>query len=282
MIFSVCATDKDLDVNVPFPMRQKSFHDCARIAELLGFDGIELQIQDPADYDAKELRRSLDFYGIKASAVTTGMAYTFEGLSLSHPDKKIRSQAVERMKRQLDLAKVLDSQILIGYMRGRKQPGQSDEDYEAILTDTIGEIAEYSAEIKTPTVFEQINHHDGDVFSSTERTMTFLEKFNNDWLLYNGDTYHMAEEDPDVPAAIRRSLSKLALFHVSDVGRNFPDGKHFDFQVAAKTLITEGYTGWVTIEMKPLPDTLTSCVKGIRYLKEVFRDEDKFSLIRRN
>lgn len=277
MLFSVCAVDRELSKDIPFPMREKSFRDCARLAELLGFNGIELQVQDPADYDAKALKRTLDFYGIRASAITTGMAYTFEGLSLSHKDDNIRKAAVERMKRQLDFARELESQILIGYMRGRKAPGQSDEEYESILTDSIGEVAEYGANIGAATVFEQINHRDGDVFNSTERTMTFLEKFHNDWLLYNGDTYHMADEDPDIPAAIRRSLSKLVLFHVSDVGRLLPDGKHFDFEVAADTLIAEGYNKWVTIETKPIPDALSSCVKGIRYLKTVFRNDSKLA-----
>ena len=168
-------------------MREKSFRDCARLAELLGFNGIELQVQDPADYDTKALKRTLDFYGIRASAITTGMAYTFEGLSLPHKDDKIRKASVERMKRQLDFARELESHILIGYMRGRKAPGQSDEEYESILT--------------------------------AERTMAFLEKFRNDWLLYNGDTYHMVEEDYDIPAAIRCSVPKLVLFRKQYSGR---------------------------------------------------------------
>ena len=275
MLFSVCAVDRDLSPDVPFPLRQKSYRECASVAESLGFNGIELQIQDPAGYDAKELRKILDFYGLRASAITTGLAYTFEGLSLSHPDNNIRHKAVERMQRQLDLARVLDSQILIGYMRGRKQPGQSDEDYEAILTDSLGEVADYGANIGAATVFEQINHHDGDVFNSTDRTMRFLEKFNNDWLLYNGDTYHMIEEDSDSPAAINRSLSKLSLFHVSDYGRMLPDGKHFNFEPAAETLIKAGYNKWVTIEAKPLPDTISACSRGINYLRYMFRNSEK-------
>ena len=42
MLFSVCAADRELNKDIPFPMREKSFRDCARVAELLGFDGIEL------------------------------------------------------------------------------------------------------------------------------------------------------------------------------------------------------------------------------------------------
>ncbi|WP_434309569.1 sugar phosphate isomerase/epimerase family protein [Hominifimenecus sp. rT4P-3] len=270
MKFSVCTVDRELSKDVPFPLRGNSYEECAKKAEQLGFHGIELQIQDPRDYNGKELKRILDSHGLEASAVTTGLAYTLEGMSMTHPDKKVRDATVERLKRQLDLAKELNSQILIGYLRGRKVPGQSDQNFEDILTETLGKVVEYGASIETPTVFEQINRYDGDVFNSTERTMGFLEKFNSDWLLYNGDTYHMLSEDPDVPAAIRRSLSKLVLFHVSDEGRNLPDDQHFDFYQAARVLREANYEKWVTIECKPLPDVETATRRGIEYLKKVF------------
>lgn len=271
MKFSVCTVDRDLSPDVPFPLRGKTYEECARQAELLGFDGIELQIQDPKYYNGRELKQMLDSHGLGASAVTTGLAYTMEGMSMTHPDPKVRAATVERLKRQLDLAKELDSQILIGYLRGRKGPDRSDQEFEDILTETLGEVVEYGASIQTPTVFEQINRNDGDVFNSTERTMSFLEKFHSDWLLYNGDTYHMLTEDFDVPAAIHRSLSKLVLFHVSDEGRNLPDDKHFDFHQAANVLKEAGYEKWVSIECKPLPDSLTATRQGIEYLKKTFR-----------
>lgn len=271
MKFSVCAVDRDLSPDTPFPLRGESYRECAERAADLGFDGIELQIQDPSIYRGADLRRPLDACGLRASAVTTGLAYTYEGMSMSHPDPKIRRATVERLKRQLDLARDLDSQILIGFLRGRKAPGMTEEEYEAILTDSLGEVVEYGASIGTPTVFEQINRNDGDVFNSTERTMAFLEKFRSDWLLYNGDTYHMLTEDPDVPAAIRRSLPKLVLFHVSDAGRMLPDDRHFNFQEAAQVLKEAGYDKWVSIECKPLPDSQTACRNGIAYLKKVFR-----------
>ena len=100
--------------------------------------------------------------------------------------------------------------------------------------------------------------------------MSFLEKFHSDWLLYNGDTYHMITEDPDVPAAIRRSLGKLVLFHVSDVGRQLPDDAHFDFHAAAATLKAEGYDKWVTIEARPEPTSFEASRRGLAYLRRVF------------
>lgn len=270
MKFSICAVDRPLPMTNPFPLRGNSYADCAACAEKLGYDGIELQIQDPAAYDAKKLRSDLDRHGIACSAVTTGLAYLYEGLSMVHPDPKKRQQTVERLWRQLDLAKELDSQILIGFLRGRKSPGQSDEEFEDILTDSVQRVLEYAEEIQTPMVLEQINRNDGDVFCSTERTMTFLEKFRSDWLLYNGDTYHMVTEDDDIPAAIRRSMSKLVLFHVSDVGRKLPTDKHFNFYEAAETLKAAGYDQWVSIEARPEPTSFEAARQGLRYLRRVF------------
>ena len=270
MKFSICTVDRPLANVSPFPLRGSSYEECAAVAEVLGYDGIELQVQDPSQYDAKELRASLDRHGLGCSAVTTGLAYLFEGMSMVHPDEKIRLATVERLHRQLDLAKELDSQILIGYLRGRKSPGQTDEEFEDVLTDSVARVLEYAESIQTPMVMEQINRKDGDVFCSTERTMSFLEKFHSDWLLYNGDTYHMILEDKDVPAAIRRSLSKLVLFHVSDVGRLLPDDNHFDFYEAAEVLKAEGYDKWVSIEAKPEPTSFEATRRGLKYLRKVF------------
>ncbi len=270
MKFSVCTVDRPLEAVSPFPLRGTSYEECATVAEDLGYDGIELQIQDPAQYNPKELKATLDRHNLGCSAITTGLAYLYEGMSMTHPDKKVRMATVERLHRQLDLAKELDSQVLVGYLRGRKQPGMSDEEFEDILTDSVARTLEYAVEIQCPFVMEQINRNDGDVFCSTERTMTFLEKFNCDLLLYNGDTYHMITEDPDVPGAIRRSLGKLVLFHVSDTGRLLPDDKHFNFYEAAKVLKEANYDKWVSIEAKPWPTSYQCSRTGLNYLRRVF------------
>lgn len=80
----------------------------------------------------------------------------------------------------------------------------------------------------------------------------------------------MAVEDNDIPAAIRISMSKLVLFHVSDAGRLLPDDEHFDFYEAADVLKSENYSEWVTIEAKPIPTSFEASRRGIAYLRRVF------------
>jgi sugar phosphate isomerase/epimerase len=101
MKFSILAADIPLPSDFPFPLRG-SFDSCARLAAELGYSGIELQIRDPLDYDYRAVRKVLDRYGVAASAVTTGMSYTFDGHSMSSRDAAVRAKTVERLKRQLD------------------------------------------------------------------------------------------------------------------------------------------------------------------------------------
>ena len=269
MKFSILAADIPLSSDFPFPLRG-SFDSCARLAAELGYNGIELQIRNPLDYDYKAVRKMLDLYDIAASAVTTGMSYTFDGHSMSSRDPQVRAQTVERLKRQLDFAAELDSQILIGFLRGRMEPGESKEEFEELLSDSMYKTLEYAEEISGTVCFEQINKNDGDVYNTTAETLRFIRKFNNPRLVYNADTYHMATEETDVTEAIKASKGYLTLFHVSDPGRLLPDDRHFDFYKAAAALRAIDYEGWVSIECKPLPDGETVAKRGIEYLTRVF------------
>ena len=94
MKFSVCTVDRPLEAVSPFPLSGTSYEECAIVAENLGYDGIELQILDPAQYNPKELKATLDRHNLGCSAITTGLAYLYEGMSMTHPDKKVRMATV--------------------------------------------------------------------------------------------------------------------------------------------------------------------------------------------
>jgi len=269
MKYSICACDLELNPDFPFPLRG-NYEECARMAHEIGFDGIELQIQDPSFYNGNILRKQIERYNLKVSAIATGLAYTFERLSMSDDDASVRKKTVERLKRQMDLAKCLDSQILIGIIRGRMKQGETKENFEEKLTDSMWQLLEYAKEINTNIVFEHINRFDGDVFNSTDRTMQFIEKFDSPFLFYNIDTYHMYTEDTSIEAAIKRSFHKLVLFHVSDVGRSLPDNQHFNFMEAARVLRELGYQEWLTLECKPLPTSEAATKEGFKFMKKVF------------
>lgn len=269
MKFSIIAADGPLKSDFPFPLRG-SYEECAKLASGLGYEGIELQIRNPLDYDYAAVRKSLERWGVKASAVTTGLSYIFDGHSMSAKDESVRKATVERLKRQLDFARELDSQILIGFLRGRMEPDDTAEEFEARLSESMWKTLEYADEIDGRVCFEQINRKDGDLYNTTAETLRFINKFHSPRLFYNADTYHMITEEGDVAEAVRASAEKLTLFHVSDAGRSLPDCGHFNFAAASDALRSIGYDGWVTIECRPVPDGPTIARRGIEYLQSVF------------
>lgn len=269
MKFSVIAYDLPFNDKLPFVLNGP-YEDCARRASEFGFQAIELQIENPLDYDFSSVRRSLDRYGISASAVTTGLSYTYEGHNMSSRDAAVRAKTVERLKRQLDFAKALDSQILLGFIRGRMARGETEQEHEELLSDSMYRILEYAEQIGSRICFEQINHNDGDIYMTTARTLRFINKFNSPRLFYNADTYHMMMEERDVAGAIRLAGNKMTLFHVSGKNRLRPDQKDFDFKTAGETLRETGYENWVTLEYRPLPSQNAAVGYGIRFLRRYF------------
>ena len=207
---------------------------------------------------------------MRASAVTTGLSYLFEGHNMSAKDSSVRAKTVERLKRQLDFARELDSQILIGFLRGRMEADDTAEQYESRLSESMYKIIEYADEIDGRICFEQINRRDGDLYNSTAETLRFIEKFRSKRLFYNADTYHMISEEGDVAAALRLAKERMSLFHVSDCGRLLPDDRHFNFRAAAAALRSIDYDGWVTIECRPVPDEDSVARDGIAYLSNIF------------
>src|SRR5919202_6997870 len=74
-----------------------------RLAEI-GYDGVELQVRDPAEFDGADLGRCAQEAGLKISAVSTGAIGAADGLFLMHADLDARRRAIERYTSVLELA----------------------------------------------------------------------------------------------------------------------------------------------------------------------------------
>ena len=84
----------------------------------LGYDGVELAVRDPVFLPLDQLSYFLQDVDLTVPAIGTGQAFGEEGLSFTHRDKKIRRQAIERIKAQVNLANRLGAIIIIGLIRG--------------------------------------------------------------------------------------------------------------------------------------------------------------------
>src|SRR2546426_972051 len=88
-----------------------------RLAEI-GYQGVELQTRNPAEFDARALGQCAAESGVKIAAVSSAALGTEDHLYLMSPDVDIRRQAVERYKLVLELAASYGVDASIGRFRG--------------------------------------------------------------------------------------------------------------------------------------------------------------------
>jgi sugar phosphate isomerase/epimerase len=83
------------------------------------------------------------------------------------------------------------------------------------------------------------------------------------------DTFHMNIEEPVIEASIRACGEHIFHFHVADSNRWHPGAGHLDFHSILGTLLSTGYTGWISGEFLPEPDAQSAAGKSIAFLKKI-------------
>lgn len=101
--YAVSITDEAVNVNTPI-MLHGSFEECFRAAADCGYDGVELQIKDPATRSVSQLKQLMKEYHLQIPAITTGSEYFGNGLSLIDEDPAGQQRAVDRLGEHIDLA----------------------------------------------------------------------------------------------------------------------------------------------------------------------------------
>jgi sugar phosphate isomerase/epimerase len=233
----------------------------------LGFDGMELAVRDPKLLDLDSLNSPLEEYSLPVPAVGTGQAYGEDGLSFTHPDKEIRKKAVERIKTQIKFAEHFGAIVIIGLIRGKKNPDLSFEKTEEWLLESLGECASVNEKIQL--AIEPINRYETNIINTVNSGLVFLEKLNkcNVGLLL--DTFHMNIEEPSVVESIKSAKEKLFHFHIADSNRWYPGAGHIDFKIIFDTLEEIKYSGFISAEIMPMPDPDTAAKRTIEFVRKI-------------
>jgi len=230
-----------------------------------GYDGIELAVRDPQKLDVTYLKSILSKIDFPVSAIGTGQAFAEEGLYLTHPDKDIREKAIERIKAHVELAESLNTLVIIGLMRGKKETGIEADKINYWLTEALAEISDYNENVKL--AIEPINRYETDIISTVKSGLDLIEKINHNNLGLLLDTFHMNIEEPSITESIKIAKNSLFHFHIADSNRWHPGAGHINFKQVLETLDAIGYDDYLSAEILPLPDPDTSAKKTIDFMR---------------
>ena len=244
----------------------------ARRCAELGYDGLELQLRDPDSLDRNLLFSLLERYGLRVSAIATGLEYTLGGLSMISDDEKVRAELRRRIFADIALAQQLGCPVIVGCIRGNI-PAASDR--ERFLVRFREEMLLYSNEAQergVNIVLEAINFYINNYLCTVQETCDFIDSLGRENVKVHVDTHHMAIEENDMIRAVELAGKRIGYVHLAENNRMYPGNSCIDFPGVLKALEKTGYKGWVTFEIIPEPDADTAAAKSIEYIASISSD----------
>jgi 5-keto-L-gluconate epimerase len=251
-------------------------------AKSYGYDGVEITTRDIKNLNIKETRELLTSQGLVPVSLGTGQIYVDEKLSFTSLDKKIRNQAVERLKTIIDAAAQLNTSIIIGLIRGSIENTEAFDNALVIAEERICECMEECIDYAGGKVFfllEPINRYETNIFNRLEDVNNFLSKFKNRLDIKSigilADTFHMNIEEPSIAESFKNNIGLIKHIHFADSNRWPPGYGHIDFHEIIVVLKKNRYEGFISFELFPLPDPDTAAKSSLEYIKKIEMEKDE-------
>ena len=264
--YGVACSLNDVSVTAPITLRGPIEQLCEQAGKI-GYDGLEIQLANPMQYDWKHIKKVCGDYGLEITAFATGRELSENGLCLLSDDEIVRKAAVARLKEHIDCAREAGCQLIVGSMR-KNIPDQSQrEKYWNYHRDAILELADYARDKGVRIWVENILSWISNFLNTMREVEDFVAGLDRDNVGVHLDTYSMNMEDNDIAAAYRYCARHLEYVHFSDTARLYPGGGNVDFHSHVRCLKELDYKGFITVECVPLPTAWDCADRSFRYMK---------------
>ena len=256
-------------------------------AKRLGFDILEICIEDPATIDTARIVARLNRTGLKA----TVCGAFGPDRNLSSDDAAVRENGVAYVRRCVEIAAALGAGTVVGPMYAatgetRMLAPQERQAQWRLAVESISQAADFALTHGVALGIEPLNRFETDLVNTVDqglRMVTDVGRPNVGLLL---DTFHMNIEEKDIPAALRRAGKHIVEFHACANDRGAPGEDHLPWREIVRALHDVGFRGPVVIESftpeikeiaravsiwRPLAESGDAlAASGLRHLKAAF------------
>ncbi len=264
--YGIACSLNETSVHAPITLRG-DIEQIATTAKEIGYNGIELQLCNPQDYDWNNLANVAKQVGVEFCAIATGREIVENKLSLISEDRGVRRAAIDRLKLHIDLGAVIHCMVIVGSMRSSIPDWNRYQYYEDLLTEAILELSDYAATKDVKLVVENILTSISNYLNTMKQVMDYIKKLNRDNVGVHLDTYSMLMEDNNITGSVQYCAPKLDYVHFSDSARLYPGGGNVDFKTFIKSLLDVGYKGYITTECVPYPTEYLCAKRGLDYIR---------------
>lgn len=230
------------------PFGDDKMHLARHVADL-GFDVLEICIEDPDLVSASAVRSAAEDAGVGISVCGA----FGPDRDVSHEDPELRRLGVDYLKFCVDLASEVGSPNVIGPMysatgKARLIPEEEREQQRNWAAESLREVADYAGARGVGLAMEPLNRFETDLMNTVEQGLDLCERIdrNNVGLLL--DTFHMNIEEKSIPNAIRATRDRVFHFHSCENDRGAPGSGHVEWDGVFEALSDVGFDGMIVIE----------------------------------
>lgn len=232
------------------PFGDENVEGLARKVSDLGFDVLEICIEDPALVSAEAVQAAADAAGVGVSVCGA----FGPDRDVSHDDPRMRELGVGYLRTCIDLAAKVGSPHVCGPMfsatgKTRLLPEEQRERQRNWAAEGLRAAADYAGERGVALAIEPLNRFETDLVNTVDQGLDLCDRIGdaaNVGLLL--DTFHMNIEERDIAGAIRQAGDKVLHFHACENDRGAPGTGHVDFDPIFAALREIGYDRDVALE----------------------------------
>lgn len=242
---------------------------CASAAEI-GYGLIEVLMFDPPALDRRVTRAAVSDAHLE---LRLGVALGPD-VDISSDDTETARAGETMVSLALEIAADLGAPAVSGicyaafksYAAPQTQ-GQIDQ-----VAAALARLDRRAGELGVRLGVEPVNRYESYLVNTLDQASALIERAGAKNMFVHMDTFHMAIEERDIAAAVRRNAPLLGYAHVADSHRGLLGTGNFDLRGYFRALAAAGYTGDLTFEGFSSRVLGPGLVGGVRLWREAWPD----------
>ncbi|MFH5886088.1 sugar phosphate isomerase/epimerase family protein [Halalkalibaculum sp. DA3122] len=230
------------------PFKTESVALLPKIKEM-GFDVVEIPVEDPTIIDGKRVKEALEKYDLKP--VVCGAFGPSRDLTSKDPTD--HQTCFDYLGALMDLCEIWETDFVAGpmYSAVGKTRMLSPEDRKAeweLAVQNLRKVAQKAGERGLELAIEPLNRFESDLVNTTEDVLRMTEDIGHPAAKIMVDGFHMSIEERSLEEAIKIAGDKLIHVQVSENYRGTPGTGQTDWESFRRGLEAINYQGYVNIE----------------------------------
>ncbi len=257
------------------PFRTADLGLVQRVADL-GFDVIEVAVEQPGLLDGAALRNALDSAGLDALVIGFGT----DERDLSSDDEDVRRAGLAYAKLCVDLAAEVGAKVLAGPLNsavGKARmltPDERRRERERAI-EGLREVADHAGERGVALALEPLNRWENDMLNTVDQGTDLCASIDRENVGLLLDTFHMNIEEKRIGDAIRAAGPLLFHFHACENDRSAPGSAHVDWLEVRDALREAGYDDVASLES--FVPTIPELATAVSMWRPIYDDPDIFA-----